>query len=101
MKSGEYYNISSHIFESYVNIARNISMELSCELHGKINVHYNAVTDSLQVMISNRALNIEPFRLTYPYFSKEMVNGTNSSTLSRFILKEYRDYVNLYLFKKY
>ncbi|MBO7712914.1 MAG: hypothetical protein J6S85_05055 [Methanobrevibacter sp.] len=94
-------NVHQGLFEAYRDFSQNLSMELSCEIHGKINAHYNPITDAMQVTIINRALNIEPFRFTQPYFSRDMANGISSSTLSRFILKEYREYIELYIFKKY
>ena len=106
-KSNDIYNIKlvstpRHDFmESVEILSKNIVTLLQMEVHGKVYAHYNRFTDILEVSVTNRVLNIEPFRYHYANLSRDMKNGISSEVISRFVIKEYQDYVNLYIFKKY
>lgn len=88
-------------YEAIVILAKNVASDIQSSVHGKVNCHYNTFTDTMEISISNRVLNIEPFRYNYMYFSREMKHGISSSVIARFVVKEYKEYVDLYIFKKY
>ena len=106
-KSNDAYNIKivsnpRHDFmESIEILSKNIVTLLQMGVHGKVYAHYNRFTDILEVSITNRVLNIESFRYHYANLSRDMHNGISSEVISRFVIKEYQDYINLYIFKKY
>lgn len=87
--------------ESVIILAKNVTTDIQSSVHGKVNCRYNSFTDTMEISISNRALNIEPFRYNYMYFSREMKHGISSSVIAHFIVKEYKEYVDLYIFKRY
>lgn len=87
--------------ESVEILSKNIVTLLQMEVHGKVYAHYNRFTDILEVSVTNRVLNIEPFRYHYANLSRDMKNGISSEVISRFVIKEYQDYINIYIFKKY
>ena len=106
MKNNDTYHVklvSNHTdeHESSEILAKNIVALLQMEVHGKVYAHYNRFTDILEVFITNRVLNVEPFRYHYANLSRDMHNGISSEVISRFVVKEYHDYVDLYVFKKY
>lgn len=78
----------------------NLYLYISGAVWGFVNVHYNPITDCLEISIKNKAFNMEPFRMTYPEFSKEMRYGCSSGLIGNHILEEYRDYINLYIYKR-
>ena len=88
-------------FESFEIISKNIVSELQTSVHGKVHAHYNRITDILEVSITNRALNAEPFRFHYYRLSSDMKNGISASVIAKFALKEYHEYVDMFFFKKY
>lgn len=105
-KNNDIYNIKlvsnrTDEHESFEILAKNIVIYLQMEVHGKVYAHYNRFTDILEVSITNRVLNIEPFRYHYSHLSRDMHNGISSEVISRFVVKEYHDYVDLYIFKRY
>ena len=87
--------------EAIVIFAKNVASDIQSSVHGKVNCHYNTFTDTMEITISNRVLNIEPFRYSYMYFSREMKHGISSSVIARFVVKEYKEYIDLYIFKRY
>lgn len=89
------------IHESYEIISRNIVSDLQSSVHGKVFCHYNRWNDILEVSITNRALNAEPFRYHYYNLSRDMNNGITSTIIARFVVKEYQDYVSMFFFRKY
>lgn len=88
------------IFEGVNDISTNIYLNIREIIHGKINVYYNKVSDCLEIYISNRALNIEPFHATIPTFYSNMLNGISSKEISDRVIREYRKYVNMYIWKE-
>lgn len=87
--------------EAIVILAKNVASDIQSSVHGKVNCYYNMFTDTMEISISNRVLNIEPFRYNYMYFSREMKHGISSNIIARFVVKEYKEYVDLYIFKRY
>lgn len=96
-----YSSLRSDFRDSIEIMMKNIKTFIQLKVHGTVHAHYNQFTDILEISISNRVLNIEPFRYHHPKLSKDMQNGISSEVISRFVIKEYKDYVNLYIFKKY
>jgi hypothetical protein len=88
-------------FEAIKEISTQISNILKNRVWGQINVHYNNFTDTLEVSISNRALNAEPFRYSHSDFSVDLMYKVDSKVLSQFILNEYREYLDMYFWRKY
>ena len=88
-------------YEAIVILAKNVASDIQSSVHGRVNCHYNTFTDTMEISISNRVLNIEPFRYNYMYFSREMKHGISSEVIARFVVKEYKEYVDLYIFKRY
>lgn len=86
-------------FEAVKNFSTNLYLYITGAVWGYVNVHYNPITDCLEISIKNRAFNMEPFRMTYPEFSKEMRFGTSSGLIGHHVLQEYQSYINQYLFK--
>ena len=82
-------------------LCKNISGDVQSSVHGKAHAHYNKFTDVLEVTISNRVLNVEPFRYHYYNLSRDMKNHISSEVIARFVVKEYNDYVDMYIFKRY
>lgn len=82
-------------------LCKNISSDVQTSVHGKAHAHYNKFTDVLEVTISNRVLNVEPFRYHYYNLSRDMKNHISSEVIARFVVKEYHDYVDMYIFKRY
>lgn len=78
----------------------NLYLYITGAVWGRVNVYYNQITDCLEITIKNRAFNTEPFRMTYPYFSKELRLGCSSGLIGNHVLSEYRDYINQYLYKR-
>lgn len=87
--------------EAVIILAKNVASDIQSSVHGKVNCHYNTFTDTMEISISNRVLNIEPFRYNFMYFSREMKHGISSDVIARFVVKEYKEYVDLYIFKRY
>lgn len=87
-------------FELIKTLSSNVALSLRGAVWGNISVHYSPILDSLEIQIKNRALAIEPFRYTYPELSKEVKLGLSSSTIANFVLSEYRDYVEMYIWKR-
>lgn len=87
--------------EAIVILAKNVASDIQSSVHGRVNCHYSIFTDTMEISISNRVLNIEPFRYTYMYFSREMEHDISSEVIARFVVKEYKEYVDLYIFKRY
>lgn len=91
------YKIGS---EGINNFCTNLSLYIKGAVWGYVNIHYNPVQDCLEIMIKNRAFNLEPFRMTYPMFSKEMRTGVSSGLIGAHILSEYKDYIDMYFYKR-
>lgn len=66
---------------------------------GRVTVHYNAVTDKFEVIISNRALNCDAFRYNFPCVSKEANYGTSAEIIAKFIVSEYSAYIKRYIYR--
>lgn len=88
-------------FEAIRDICTKISDEIKANIYGKINVHYDNFSDTLRVRISNRAFNGNEFEMNLEFFSKEIHLGTSANVLANYILSEYRDYVEMYFWRKY
>ena len=87
--------------ESFEILCRNIVSDLQTSVHGKVHAHYNRISDILEVTITNRVINAEPFRYHYFQLSRDMRADISASVISRFVIKEYHDYVDMYVFKRY
>lgn len=87
-------------FEAIKTFSTNLYLHLTGAVWGYVNVHYNPVTDCMEITIKNRAFNMEPFRMTYPEFSKEMRFGTSSGLIGHAVLQEYEAYIDQYIFKR-
>lgn len=96
----EYMRVGNDVYSGAVNMAINIAIYLKEKVWGEVKVHYDGFSDSFSILISNRALAIEPFRSNFYYVSNEMSKGTSSQIIAKFFLSEYKDYVNMYLWKK-
>lgn len=86
-------------FEGIKAFSTALALALKEKLWGNVMVHYNPRQDCLDISIKNRALYAEPFRYSYPKFSKEMMHGLSSGVVAAHILNEYRDYVNRYFWR--
>lgn len=80
--------------------ATNLYLYIVGAVWGHVNVHYNPITDCMEIMIKNRAFNMEPFRMTYPEFSKEMRFGTSAGLIGHHVIQEYESYIDQYIFKR-
>lgn len=89
------------LMEAIEVICKNIATDLKGEVWGKVNAHYNRYTDVLEVVISNRALNAEDFRYPYYNFADAMKTGISSEVITRFVMKEHHDYLDMFFFRKY
>ena len=87
-------------FEAIKNFSTNLYLYITGAVWGYVNVHYNPITDCLEISIKNKAFNMEPFRMTYPEFSKEMRFGCSSGLIGNHVLQEYRDYLDMYIYKR-
>lgn len=87
-------------FEAIKNFSTNLYLYITGAVWGYVNVHYNPITDCLEISIKNKAFNMEPFRMTYPEFSKEMRYGCSSGLIGNHVLSEYRDYLDMYIYKR-
>lgn len=99
MKTPAGTNVSIH--QGAIQLAIKISQDLRERVWGYVNVSYNSIDDSFYIKISNRVFNSEPFHFYFNFVSNEMARGTSSSVISQYILNEYRDYVNMYIYKKH
>lgn len=88
-------------FEAIRDVCANISENLKTSVYGKVYVHYDNYADSLHVTIKNRAFNGNEFEMDHANFSREIRLGTPANVLANFILKEYRDYINMYFYRKW
>lgn len=86
--------------DGITKFASAVYFYIQARVHGTISCYYNKVRDILEVQISNRALNINSFIHLEPDFSHSFKEGIRSNILAARILDEYRNYVNLYIFKK-
>lgn len=80
-------------------LALHVKEEIEEHLWGRVTVHYNEVTDKFEIIISNRALNCDPFRYYFPCVSHEANYGTSASIIAKFIIGEYKGYIRRYIFR--
>lgn len=92
--------IPDGLFEAVNDFSTNVYLNIREKVHGKVNVYYNKASDCLEVYIYNRALNFEPFHFTYPTFFDNIQHGVSSNDLTKKILTDYKNYINLYIWKE-
>ena len=75
--------LPNDLFEVLSDFSTNVYLNIREKAHGKVIVFYNKTTDCLEVTISNRALNIEPFHYTSATFLSKLQQGLSSFAVSK------------------
>lgn len=87
-------------FELVKALCSRVSNYLNDRVIGHVSVHYDFREDMLQVQISHKNLKFEKFRYNYFNFSHDILNAIPAIEIARFILKEYKEYLNKVFFKE-